>query len=338
MKKIVSLFLFLGGIVNIQDAAAQTVNTNKELQAFNHLDFGVTLGTTGIGFDFATPICDFAQVRAGFSYMPEIKPTMHFGVQVGDDPTTSQSKFDKMAGMLEGFVGNKVDNQIDMKGEPNFYNFNLMVDFFPLKNKSWHVTAGFYYGPSTIGKAYNTTEDMPSLIAVGMYNNMYDFFVDERYWDEPILGEDNYLDPDIGDALRDKFNNNGRMGIRLGEYSHDITDTEGNVIHKKGDPYIMVPDENSMAKAKLKVNSFKPYLGFGYSGRLFKNNDRYRIGFDCGAMFWGGEPSVITHDGTDLVKDVDNVRGKVGDYVDAVKQFKVFPVINLRISKRLFSK
>ena len=101
MKKIVSLFLFLGGIVNIQDAAAQTVNTNKELQAFNHLDFGVSLGTTGIGFDFATPICDFAQVRAGFSYMPEIKPTMHFGVQVGDDPTTSQSKFDKMASMLE---------------------------------------------------------------------------------------------------------------------------------------------------------------------------------------------------------------------------------------------
>lgn len=336
MKKIVSLFLFLGGIVNIQDAAAQTVNTNKELQAFNHLDFGVTLGTTGIGFDFATPICDFAQVRAGFSYMPEIKPTMHFGVQVGDDPTTSQSKFDKMSGMLESFIGHDVDNQIDMIGEPNFYNLSLMVDFFPIKNKNWHVTAGFHYGPSTIAKAYNTTEDMPSLLAVDMYNKMYDFFAEEKYLDEPILGEDNYIDPEIGDAMRDKFIAYGRMGIRLGEYSHDITDEEGNVIHKAGDPYVMVPDENSMAKAKFKVNNFKPYLGFGYNGRLLKNNDRYKIGFDCGAMFWGGEPSVITHDGTDLVKDVDNVRGKVGDYVDVAKKFKVFPVINLRISKRLF--
>lgn len=205
MKKIVSLFLFLGGIVNIQDAVAQTVNTNKELQAFNHLDFGVTLGTTGIGFDFATPICDFAQVRAGFSYMPEIKPTMHFGVQVGDDPTTSQSKFDKMSGMLESFIGHDVDNQIDMIGEPNFYNLSLMVDFFPIKNKNWHVTAGFHYGPSTIAKAYNTTEDMPSLLAVDMYNKMYDFFAEEKYLDEPILGEDNYIDPEIGDAMRDSL-------------------------------------------------------------------------------------------------------------------------------------
>ena len=50
---------------------------------------------------------------------------------------------------------------------------NLLVDVFPFKNnKHWHFTAGFYWGNSTIGKAYNTTEDMPSLVAVGIYNNM----------------------------------------------------------------------------------------------------------------------------------------------------------------------
>jgi hypothetical protein len=91
-----------------------------------------------------------------------------------------------------------------------------------------------------------------------------------------------------------------------------------------------------MCKAEMKVNSFKPYLGFGYGGNLIKGNDRCKISFDCGALFWGGTPSIKTHDGTDLTKDVENIRGKVGDYVDLAKKIKVFPVLNLRVAYRLF--
>jgi hypothetical protein len=122
----------------------------------------------------------------------------------------------------------------------------------------------------------------------------------------------------------------------MGDYKHDIVDAEGNVVHKAGDPYLMEPNEHSMVTARVKVNSFKPYLGFGYEGRLLKNNDRYRIGFDCGALFWGGTPDIITHDGTNLAKDVTGISGKVGDYVDLIKGVKVFPVLNLKITRRLF--
>ena len=38
----------------------------------------------------------------------------------------------------------------------------------------------------------------------------------------------------------------------------------------------------------------------------------------------------------DLVKDVRNIKGKVGDYVDVLKSFKAYPVINVRISRRLW--
>ena len=38
----------------------------------------------------------------------------------------------------------------------------------------------------------------------------------------------------------------------------------------------------------------------------------------------------------DLAKDVRNIGGKVGDYVDVLKAFKVYPVINVRISRRLW--
>lgn len=335
MNHLLSAAIIIAGLAIPQTSNAQFSEEIKT-QAFEHLDLGITAGTTGIGFDLATPICNFAQVRAGFSYMPKIKPTMHFGVQVGDDPATSQSKFDKMSGLLEKFTGNEIDSQIDMKGEPTLYNFNLMVDFFPLKNKNWHFTAGFYYGPSSVAKSYNKTEDMSSLVAVCMYNQMYEFFTEGKYWDEPIYGEDMYVDPQLGMTFEEKFRNYGRMGIHLGEYAKNIYNNDGELIHKEGEPYVMVPDANNMVKAKYKVNSFKPYLGFGYGGKLFKSTNKYRISFDCGALFWGGTPEIETHDGTDLASEVRNIRGKVGDYVDVAKALKVYPVINLRISKTLF--
>ena len=98
----------------------------------------------------------------------------------------------------------------------------------------------------------------------------------------------------------------------------------------------MEPDENSTVKASVFVNSFKPYLGVGYGGRVSKKNDNIRIAFDCGVMFWGGTPQIITHDGTDLAKDVENIGGKVGDYVSFVKGLKVYPVMNLKILFRLY--
>ena len=300
----------------------------KEHDIFQHLDASVTLGSTGIGFDVSSPMGEYAKLRAGFSFMPHIHYSTRFEVQVGENPTESQSKFQTLSGLLRDMTGYEVDNKIDMVEVPTYYNFNLLVDVYPFKdNKHWHFTAGFYLGNSTIGKAYNTTEDMPSLVAVGIYNNMYEKairkepFVTFNYNGNPIAITD---DPEYQDMLYQKFSEYGRMGVRIGNHVSD------------GSPYAIEPDENSMVKAEVRVNSFKPYLGFGYGGRLFKGDDRYTISFDCGAMFWGGTPSILTHDGTDLAKDIENIKWKVGDYVDFIKGFKVFPVLNVRVTRTIF--
>lgn len=300
----------------------------KEHDIFQHLDASVTLGSTGIGFDVSSPMGEYAKLRAGFSFMPHIHYSTRFEVQVGENPTESQSKFQTLSGLLRDMTGYEVDNKIDMVEVPTYYNFNLLVDVYPFKdNKHWHFTAGFYLGNSTIGKAYNTTEDMPSLVAVGIYNNMYEKairkepFVTFNYNGNPIAITD---DPEYQDMLYKKFSEYGRMGVRIGNHVSD------------GSPYAIEPDENSMVKAEVRVNTFKPYLGFGYGGRLFKGDDRYTISFDCGAMFWGGTPSILTHDGTDLAKDIENIKWKVGDYVDFIKGFKVFPVLNVRVTRTIF--
>lgn len=287
----------------------------KEHNIFQHLDASVTLGTTGIGIEASSPISDFGKLRAGFSFMPHFHYNMSFPVQVGETAEESATKFENLSGKLKDLTGFNVDDRIDMIGVPTYFNFNLLFDFFPIKNnKHWYVTAGFYLGNSKIAEAYNTTEDMPSLMAISIYNNIYN---------KVVKGEPIYGTAHLDFETEDKILSYGRMGVHVGDFEN-------------GDPYMMEPDENSMVKARATVNAFKPYLGFGYTGRLIKGNDDYKISFDCGALFWGGTPSIITHDGTNLSKDVKNIQGKVGDYIDLFKSFKVFPVLNVKITKTIF--
>lgn len=338
-------------------------------QILNHLDAAVTAGTTGLGLDIGMPIGNRVRLRTGFSYVPRIEVPMTFGVQVGEDAATSRQKFDRLSEALTSFTGQEVSDEVKTLGRPRMWNWNVMVDLFPLKNnRHWHVTAGFFLGPSHVAEAFNKTESMSTLVAMNIFNNLY-----ERVVNSPVLTDvdyffynstkdvlmnvgflrdlgiikesdfpkemDNiYLAPDDNFVKRAyaKIARYGRMGVYIGTYKHDIVDTDGNVIHKKGDAYMIEPDERSMVTVDMKVNSFKPYVGIGYDGRLLKTTDRVKIGFDAGLMFWGGTPHLTTHDGTDLIHDVENVPGKVGDYVSIIKKANVFPMVNARLSFRLF--
>ena len=313
--------------------------TAQDTKPFGNLDLGVTLGTTGIGFDVAMPVHDMVKLRTGFEFMPRFNMDLNFGVEsFGEDGIAKGSSIDRMSEVLYDLTGYKVDQNITMKTKPTMWNFKFLVDVYPFKNnKHWHVTAGFHWGPSKIGEAVNAIEDSPSLFAVGMYNHLYD--VAYQDWvlgiPTPIITTNTtgpvYMDPMIEKQLTSM----GQMGIPLGTFTHDMTDAYG-VEHKQGDTYYMEPNENSMVYADARTNSFKPYVGFGYEGRLIKGNDNYHIGFDAGVMFWGGTPSIITHEGVNLSKDVENIGGKVGDYVKFVKGVKAFPVLNLRITRTIF--
>ncbi len=319
---------------------AHAQDDSNSFKMFNHLDLGVTLGTTGLGLDAAMPVGNYVKLRAGFEVLPRFNYDMDFGIESFDEEgMPTGSSIDKMSEVLYGLTGFRTSKNITMKGKPTMWNFKFLVDIYPFKNnKHWHVTAGFHWGPSKIAEAVNAIEDSPSLFAVGMYNHLYEVAYKDYVLGipTPIIKTDRtgtiYLSYEVEKAIVEY----GSMGIPIGKYSHDITSPEGVIIHKKGDNYYMEPNENSMVWADASTNSFKPYLGFGYEGRLIKGNDKYKIGFDAGVMFWGGTPSIITHDGTDLVNDVEDIKGKVGDYVDLVKKFKAYPVLNLRITRTIF--
>lgn len=336
MKSLI-LYVFVAVCGLSASAQSSLKETLDEYNVLNHLDVSVTLGMTGIGFDLATPVTDYAQLRVGYAFMPSFHKSMYFGVQVGDEPESEydengdpvQTKFDRMADALNQVTGYQVEDRVEMIGMPTYNNLKVLVDIFPFqKDKRWHVTAGFFLGPSRIAKAYNATEAMPTLMAVGIYNTMRDKTLAsyEQGWPYPpviSVGSWELNETDMIEQLADRFIRYGRMGMHVGDFDD-------------GKPYLMEPGEDGMVRAEVKANGFKPYLGLGYGGRLLKNNDKFHIAFDLGAMFWGGSPDIVTHEGVNLTKDVSNIYWQVGDYVRLAKTFKIFPVLDVRFVYNIF--
>lgn len=335
----------------------------KQAGVFKNLDFSITAGTTGIGIDLASKIGQSLQLRIGYEFMPRFNMSVYFPIEVGGQPAKLydangnriESSFDRLSKMLTQFTGYEVQDEVEMIAKPTLNNYKFLIDVFPFRNKHWHVTAGFYWGKSQFGYAENSTSAMTSLLAVGMFNQIYDRAANE---DEPLF----YVgDTPVWDAyeLRQRvLNYGGRMGFHVGDYKNDVyytypedvyseADEDGErellhaagetvLLHKAGDPYIMEPDVDGMVKVRAKSNAFKPYLGFGYGGRLFKNRDDWKVSFDAGAMFWGGTPDLYTHDGTNLTNDITNTSGKVGDWIDFLGGIKVYPVLSVRFTKTIF--
>ena len=200
-----------------------------------------------------------------------------------------------------------------------------MLDVLPLRNKYFHISVGLFAGPSMVAKATNAVEDMTSLMAVSIYNNLYKKVLNE---------EDIFAGIELPPAINAKILNAGMMGMPVGVFARDMTLKDGRTF-KAGDNYMMYPNQENMVKIKMYANKLKPYLGVGYGGPISKDK-RYSLSFDCGFMCWGETPRVLTHEGVDLERDLSSVGSQIKSYVNLVKNLKVYPVLDIRVTRKLF--
>ncbi|MBM6992905.1 MAG: hypothetical protein I3J02_06555 [Prevotella sp.] len=314
---------------------------------FHNLDVSLSAGSTGIGLELSSDISKTVRLRAGFSMMPQWSKDMKFGVQVGDEVEAQydangnrvETKFDRLQKRMKELTGYDVDENIYMVGKPRFWNFSLLADVMPLANKHWHVTAGFYWGNAKLADAIVSRDDMTTMLAVGMYNNMYTKAMNQ----EPFVTMDGI---DVyNQDLSDKLIRYGRMKYSLGS------------MKSTGEQCYTEPDANGIIKAEAIVNNFKPYLGFGYDGRLGKDGDGWKIGVDAGVLFYGGAPHLYTDrtvetvstdpasgatvysytkERVDLTRDVTNYRQNIEGKMKIIKALVVYPVLNVKITKTLF--
>ncbi len=295
-------------------AALFCLHTAVEAQSFRHLDLALELGTTGIGIDASSPINDIFSLRAGLTVMPALQSSRTFTVDV------DEQKFDKLNTMMTSITGMGIDNKISMLAQTGFFNAKLLLDIRPFNDKRWHISPGLYWGSSEIARIYNSYESMTTLYAANMYNTMYRKAND----DEAIIEIGEFaLYP--SDEMLENYFSYGEVGVYAGKRKSD------------GSDYKITPDEHCRVSAKVLVNAFKPYLGFGYGSNLTSDPEQtWHYSFDCGLLFWGGSPSCITHDGTDITHDLTDYSTRIGRYVNLLNTLKAYPVISLRISRTIF--
>lgn len=159
-------------------AMAQTLEALKPKKQgwFNHLDAAFTVGTGGLGFDFATPMSEWAQLRIGGEFRPLYRYDASFNMEVGEGMQTANHAelFQKYSDMMQVITGRQMSENIDVQGDLRMNHFKLLVDIFPFKKfRKLHFTVGFYYGNDVIVDVHNTKESTRDLEAINIYNSMY---------------------------------------------------------------------------------------------------------------------------------------------------------------------
>ena len=276
MKKLLIACMLLAG--GFAQASAQELSP-KDFGYFNHLSGGIVLGTEGIGIEVAAPITyDFA-VRMGYSLMPKFKYSK--GLNLNENK------------------GAFIKDRVDIGGKLNMGDFKLLVDWYPFRTSSFHATAGFFIGRSTVVKIDNKEP-----------------FVKDNY--KGVAG--------IELGVYDPSNPQSESRYTL------MTDPNGDI---KGElevnafkPYLGVGFGRAVPKGRIGVQFD---LGIQFWGKPeLKANMNY-VDRETGENVTNFEPIKRGR--------ITNPDGDYQDLKDAVKtiqKIRVYPVLNIRINGRIF--
>lgn len=211
----------------------------------NHLGVNLNAGTNGIGFEFATPLTRFVQVRAGLSIMPGF----HF---------TTDSEVSTEAYGYENYT------DIDLRASFKRVQGSLIFNVYPFPHGSFYVAAGAYFGGKDLVKITGHTDDpefQEGQVEIGDYtipvhNGTVKGGLKVQSF-RPYLG--------IGWG-RPVPNRRVNFGVELGVQFHGtpkVYTDNGEVIDLE---YIDSDDDFQKIMDKLKV---WPVLKFTISGRIF---------------------------------------------------------------------
>jgi hypothetical protein len=250
--RLITLFIFLlgAGFVNAQEA-------------FKHWALGVDAGTYGVGVSAATSLSSNFKLRLGVN---------HLGFNYKDG-------FDM--GGVDGYLPELPAEapSIEMEGQItdlklNFTQGKVLVDYYPMKNGVFSLTAGLYLGKNMISGA-------------GKIEN-YEALVEQNGGERPVFGfEDLTIQPEANGSFDAKiqFGNAIKpyVGIGLGRtiansrvgFKFDLGVVfQGDIQFKSKTIY---PGSNTTNMAYNKLNDYVstdllklwPILSFSLSYRIF---------------------------------------------------------------------
>lgn len=285
------------------------------------VEVGLTGGTTGIGFELGYKPSNYLKVRAGFNYMPKLTLNRSYSMQsVSDIPFTEEEddRIFRLCKRLGEFINSdQVDPYVGMEHRFNFWNTKLLFDVYPFKKKNWHFTAGAYVGPRKLGKAINMHNEAPTMMAINVYNGLFDQCGDDPDY-IPAFEFEGLPSLAIPPEIWEQFLKYGRVVVPMGTFDD-------------GTPHYLVPDKAGVMQATIITHIVKPYLGVGYDFQ-FGPEKRWDFSVDAGVLILGKVPHVRDNSGVCLTHDVHGIGGDVGQLIRLVKKFPVYPNLELRLS------
>ena len=302
MKHYAKVMLALVGLsVGTLNASAQKV---EDFGYFNHLSVGVTAGTAGIGFDVATSVGNYLQLRAGAQFFPNVSYTGAF----------SPTKIKRLREAIDGleqlakapgsdYIYTPPTKRVDVEAKLGFSSGKVLIDFFPApKSSNFHITVGCYFGSGDIITLKNTEQGVFRDFLVPAYKGTNQEI--QRKFDEIMTAHNIAVDEPL-------------YGIKLGNYQ-------------------LKPDKNGNLEAGINVNNFRPYVGIGF-GRAVP---RKRIGFmfELGVQFWGS-PKIYIEGGSGRknLEEQDFLDQDVNDggLTKILSQINVYPTMTFRLCGRI---
>lgn len=274
---------------------AMTVGASAQMedgdkQLFNHVGAGVSVGLDGIGINLATTITPYVQARMGVNFMPKIQVNnIDVDMNISGSDVQTANDFINMYNDLPTTTA-KIDN-INPPSELSMSAKMNMTDFKLLFDLYPSKTSSWR-------------------LTVGFYAGKSQFL---EAWTTNCQTELQAI-TDYNDALAAYPEMARRFGL--------------NPFGVKVGDYFVKPD-GPEARAYLKVNGFKPYIGIG-SGRAISNKHRFSFAWDLGCQFWG-TPTIYVQD---LPLDKEGVDGD-GGIIKTISKITVYPTLSFRFNGRI---
>jgi hypothetical protein len=321
MKRFITLIVFctLASLLTIRAENWYSLKQSDN-GYFNHIDGAFTAGTTGLGFDLAFPLKDWARLRIGGVWKPRGHYSDTYVVHM-DNPEAYWGQF---SALVSTFVGVKPEKYIEMEGKSSMNHFKMLVDLFPIKNhRNFHITIGFFWGTSNYVTATSTPISGNTIAAIKTFNTLRQKAINNEDIDLSFIGINTKSEnlQEIREKLYRKIIEIGEVGIPLGERTDENGET--HVVNA-------TINDKDVIEVKAEVNSFKPYIGAGYEIPITKDK-RTMIGIDAGILIWGGKPKVKAFEG------LSNVAGNnTAGYLRSADKYPVYPEASIRISQRIW--
>jgi hypothetical protein len=153
MKKKITL-IALCAVAVLQSASAQ------------RFGIGLEAGTTGVGAELAVTIGNNLAVRGGFTFLPytykdtyavdlDENWTRQMDEAIGDN----QQIRDALAAKGLPTSSGELNTNLDLSVKSGLLNGKLLLDYYPWKSYSFHLTGGVYYGKDHLANATTALPD-----------------------------------------------------------------------------------------------------------------------------------------------------------------------------------